>query len=252
MVSRVSPLQVSQDTAATIVVLAADGVLDTSTYRTLRDHIIKAALDEPRAVVVDVDALQVPADSEWTVFPSARWHVGTWPDIPIVLACTDANRRATIRANGVTRYVPVYPTVADALAGIADDPRPVRRRFRIELPAASSILRRARDLVAEQLTAWSHDELTPTASIIATVFVENVLHHTTSAPVLVLESYRRWVALSVQDNSATPAARREDPVGSSDRVSGLAIVAATSRAWGSMPTPHGKTVWAVIGSENRL
>lgn len=35
-------------------------------------------------------------------------------------------------------------------------------------------------------------------------------------------------------------------------VSGLAIVAALSRSWGSTPTANGKTVWAVLGSENRL
>ena len=35
-------------------------------------------------------------------------------------------------------------------------------------------------------------------------------------------------------------------------VSGLAIVDALSRAWGSTPTSSGKTVWAVIGPENQL
>lgn len=35
-------------------------------------------------------------------------------------------------------------------------------------------------------------------------------------------------------------------------VSGLAIVAALSRAWGSSPTSSGKTVWAIIGPENQL
>ncbi len=35
-------------------------------------------------------------------------------------------------------------------------------------------------------------------------------------------------------------------------VSGLAIVDALSRAWGSTPTASGKTVWAIIGPENQL
>lgn len=232
--------------------MTASGVLDTTTYLRLRDRIIKAALDEPPAVIVDVNALRVPADSAWTVFTSARWHVSTWPDIPVVLACADGDRRANIRANGVTRYVPVYPAVADALTATAADPRPVRRRFRAELPAAPPSLRRARELVTEQLTAWSRAELAPVAGVIANTLIENVLQHTTSAPVLLLEYDRARVAISVQDHSDTPATRREDPLGGGDRVSGLAIVAALCRSWGSMPTPHGKTVWAVIGSENRL
>jgi hypothetical protein len=34
--------------------------------------------------------------------------------------------------------------------------------------------------------------------------------------------------------------------------SGLKIVGALCRAWGNAPTPTGKTVWAVIGPENKL
>jgi hypothetical protein len=60
------------------------------------------------------------------------------------------------------------------------------------------------------------------------------------------------VTVSVLDESATPAARHEDRYRGGDRVSGLAIVASVCRAWGSTPTPSGKTVWAVLGPENQL
>jgi hypothetical protein len=70
--------------------------------------------------------------------------------------------------------------------------------------------------------------------------------------VLTLESNGTTVSISVQDGSSTPAARHEDPCRGGERVSGLAIVASVCRAWGSMPTPSGKTVWAVVGPENRL
>lgn len=84
------------------------------------------------------------------------------------------------------------------------------------------------------------------------MFVENVLEHTFSRPALVLESCNGDVTVAVSDESRTPAARREDPVSGAHTVSGLAIVATLSRSWGSMPTATGKTVWAVLGSENRL
>ena len=48
------PLTITADVVRGAVVLTADGVLDSSTYQTLRDVIIKAALDEPDAIVVDV------------------------------------------------------------------------------------------------------------------------------------------------------------------------------------------------------
>jgi anti-anti-sigma factor len=242
---------VSADTAGTVCLLTVDGVLDSSTYLSLRDAIIKAALDEPQAVLVDVNALEVPASSAWSVFTSARWHVSTWPDVPIVLVCGHAGGRSTIARTGVTRYVPVYATVDAALAAVSDGRR-ARLRAGTELPASLASLRRAREFVAEWLREWSHQTLIPVATVIVNVFVENILQHTASAPVLVLESNGDAVTISVQDDSSTPAARHEDPYRGGERVSGLAIVASLCSAWGSTPTPSGKTVWAVIGPENRL
>jgi hypothetical protein len=242
---------VSADTAGTVSMLTVDGVLDSSTYLQLRDAVIKAALDEPQAVFVDVNGLEVPAFSAWSVFTSARWHVKTWPDVPILLVCGHAGRRRTIERSGVTRYIPVHATVEAALAAVTDG-RHARRRARTELPASLASLRRAREFVAEWLGEWSHAELIPVATVIVNVFVENVLQHTASEPMLILESDQKDVYISVQDENSTPAARHEDPYRGGERVSGLAIVASVCRAWGSMPTPSGKTVWAVIGPENQL
>jgi anti-anti-sigma factor len=246
-----SPLAISEDTTGTVSVLTVDGVLDTSTYLKLRDFVIKAALDQPQAVIVDVSALDVPASSAWSVFTSARWHVSTWPDVPIVLVCGHRGQRKTITHVGVPRYVPVHATVEAALAALTNGQRP-RRRARTELPAALASLRSARMFVAEWLADWSHDGLIPVATIVVNVFVENVLQHTAGGPVLVLESDGRAVTISVQDRSSTPAARHEDPRRGGEQVSGLAIVSSVCRAWGSIPTPTGKTVWAVVGPENRL
>lgn len=246
-----SSLVVSADTAGTVIMLTVDGALDSSTYLQLRDAVIKAALDEPQAVFVDVIGLEVPAFSAWSVFTSARWHIKTWPDVPIVLVCGHAGRRRTIERSGVTRYIPVHATVEAALAAVTDG-RHARRRARTELPASLASLRRAREFVAEWLGEWSHAELIPVATVIVNVFVENVLQHTASEPMLILESDQKDVYISVQDENSTPAARHEDPYRGGERVSGLAIVASVCRAWGSMPTPSGKTVWAVIGPENQL
>jgi anti-anti-sigma regulatory factor len=244
-------LLVSADTVDTAILLTVDGVLDSSTYLQLRDAIIKAAVDEPRAVLVDVNALEVAASSAWSVFTSARWQVSAWPDVPVVLVCADAAGRRDIARNGVTRYVPVRADVEDALDAL--DARTERiDRVRFELPASLASLRKARDLVAQWLAAWSRVELIPVATVIVNVFVENVLQHTQSAPVLRLESDGRTVTVAVHDESSFSAIRHEDPLRGGDRVSGLAIVAAVSRVWGSTPTSSGKAVWAVIGPENRL
>jgi hypothetical protein len=126
------------------------------------------------------------------------------------------------------------------------------RETSTELPSSLASLRKARELVAEWLPAWSHVELVPVATVVVNVFVENVLQHTACAPVLVLESDGAAVTISVRDDSSVPAARHEDPRRGGDRVSGLAIIASVCRAWGSTPMPSGKTVWAVLGPENQL
>jgi anti-anti-sigma factor len=251
MGSPVSPMAVSADTAGTVCLLSVDGVLDSSTYCTLRDAVIKAALDEPSAVLVDVDKLGVPTASAWSVFTSARWHVGTWPDVPIILVCSNPGRRRVIARCGVTRYVPVHATIEVALAGL-DTAQHVRRRASTELPASLASLRKGREFVAEWLGNWSQEQLIAVATVIVNVFIENALQYTNMALALILESDGEAVYISVQDASSTPAARHEDPYRGGEQISGLAIVASVCRAWGSTPTPSGKTVWAVIGPENRL
>jgi anti-anti-sigma factor len=248
----VSELTVSSQTADTDCLLTVEGVLDTSTYLKLRDSIIKVALDEPRAVLVDVNALDVPSSSAWSVFTSARWHVSTWPDIPVVLISGRAEHQNTIARTGVTRYVPAHASVEAALATLGDNGPSARRRIRADLPATLASLRAARALVADCLSAWSQHDLIPVATVIVNVFVENVLQHTACEPVVVVESNGTLASISVRDNSVAPAVRHEDPYRGGDPVSGLAIVAAVCRAWGSMHTSSGKAVWAVVGPENRL
>lgn len=252
MARPVSQLAVFPGTAGTARLLTIEGVLDTITYLKLRDAIIKAALEEPAAVLVDVNDLDVSTSTAWSVFTSARWHVSTWPDVPVMLICGQAERRRAVARTGVTRYVPVHTTVDAALAGLSDYGRSIRRRVRAKFPATLASLRTARLMVAECLSAWSQVELATVATVIVNVFVENVLQHTDCAPIVVLETDGTWVSISVQDGSAALAVRHEDPYRGGDPVSGLAIVASLARAWGSMPSSSGKTVWAVVGPENRL
>lgn len=244
-------LTIAADAMGASAVLTPHGVLDSSTYRSLRDRIIKAALEEPQAVIVDVTDLVVPAESAWVVFTSARWHVGTWPEVPIMLVCEHPAGRSAIARNGVTRYVPVYPNLEAAIDSLACVGVPVRRRARAELPAQLTSLSRARELVTEWLTAWSQTELIPVTKVVVTAFVENVLHHTDCMPCVRLEFDGSAVTVAVEDADYAPAGVREH-LRPNEAPSGLRVVAALCRAWGNSPTSTGKTVWAVIGPENRL
>jgi anti-anti-sigma factor len=246
-----SSLSVAARREQSVLVLTVDGVLDPSNSAALRDSIVKATLNEPSAVIVNVSALQVPAESAWSAFVNARWQIDPQADVPIVLVCAQRAAREAIARSGVTHFMPVYPTEKGAMTALGRLARRTVRRADAQLAANLASLRESRRLVREWLTAWSHTELIPVALVVVNVFVENVLEHTGSVPMMRIESDGATATIAVSDGSSAPAQRLPSPATGLD-MSGLAIVAALSRAWGSTPTSSGKTVWAVIGPENQL
>ncbi len=245
-----SEMRISASAVADTRVLTVDGLLDATTYVSLRDAIVKAALDEPSAVIVDVNGLTVRDDSAWAVFTSARWQVAEWLDIPIGLVCDADQGRNALHRNGITRYVPVYATVRSAIAQLAAHGlRRYRRRAAASLPAVQSSVHRSRDLVAQWLTAWSRTDFIHAVSVVASELVEVVLADAGSDLALRLETTGSTVAVAVQYAGMAEPPHRES---SGDAVSGLDLVAASSRVWGSYVSAAGTTIWAVVGPENRF
>jgi len=244
-------LAVAARTEQSVVILTVEGVLDAGNTAALRDSIIEATLGEPSAVVVNVSTLQVPAESAWSAFISARLQIDTRSDVPIVLVCLNRATREAITRSGVTRFTHVYPTEQGAMKALSRLTRRTVRRADAQLAANLASLRESRRLVREWLTDWSQTSLIPVALVVVNVFVENVLEHTGSVPMMRIKSDGVTATIAVYDDSSAPAQRLPSPAKGLD-VSGLAIVAALSRAWGSTPTSSGKTVWAIIGPENQL
>ena len=247
-----SAVEIDLETREAVPILTVQGVLDSSTYRTVRDTVMKAAIDAPRAVIVDINRLRASSASAWTAFTSARWHVSIWPDVPILLVRADLWVQRQITLAGVTRYVPVHSTRELALAAAQGHSFQVRQRARTDLARNISSLDLARTVIADWLTKWDVPTAIPVAATVATVFIENVLDHTASAPALIVQSYQDSVTVAVQDGSSYLPARYEDAARGADIVSGLAIVSALCRTWGAIPTSSGKTVWGLIGQENNF
>lgn len=235
-----------------VPVLVAAGILSSSTYLTLRDAVIKAAVDDPPAVIVDVDRLSSPSPSAWTVLTSARWHVSIWPDVKILLVCAHSGNRRALVTSGINRYLPIHRTREAALGAVHTQALRARERVRTDLPRSREGIELARDVVTYWLSNWDLRGVLPAVATVATALVENVLDHTQSAPGLIVEKYRDTVAVAVEDNTSSLPVRHEDVSRGVDAVSGLAIVSALCRAWGSAPTSSGKTVWAVIGQESQF
>jgi hypothetical protein len=245
-----SPLGLTGSSVHDICVLAVDGVLDDTTYIPLRDAIVEAALDEPRAVIIDVTGLVVRDDPAWAVFTAACWQVTEWPDTPISLVCAHDQGQHALRRNGITRCVPVYPTLQLAVADLsATELRRYRRRARALLPAMKTSTQRCRELTTQWLTAWSRTDFMHTVSIVATELVETALANTDSAFSLRLETNGSTVTVAVQYLGAAPPTG-QNPTGGT--VCGLDLVAATSRVWGSYTAAAANTLWAALGPENRF
>jgi anti-anti-sigma factor len=242
---------VATRTDESVVILTVEGQLDASSSPALRDMIMKITLDQPSAVIVNVSKLHVPAEATWSSFIGVRWQVHTRPDVPIVLVCADRSAREAITRSGVARFMPVYANEKGAMKALGRLSSRTVQHADAELPANLTSLRESRRLVREWLTAWSQSALIPVALVVVNVFVENVLEHTGSVPMMRVETDGTTATIAVSDASSTPALRLPSPDRGID-VSGLAIVDALSRAWGSTPTSSGKTVWAVIGPENQL
>jgi hypothetical protein len=244
------PIRVDVQRRDEALVLTVGGMLDGATYRLLRDAIIEAALDAPRAVIVDVNDLSAPSESAWSVFTSARWHVSIWPDVPILLVCAHPQRRLAISRRGVAPSVPAYPTCESALGAAPERRLHGRWRARTQLPADPVSIGLARASINDWLTARARGDLIPVACTVAAIFIENVLAHTGSAPVLIVENHQDTVTVAVEDGSHLPACLHEDTDLGAETVSGMAIVSALCPAWGSTPMSSGKTVWALLGEEN--
>jgi anti-anti-sigma factor len=248
-----SPSSLAVDTRMdqSVAVLTIAGVLDVGNAAALRDTLIKAVLEQPSAVVVDVNSLRVSSDSGWSTFLGVRWQLDPDLDIPLMLVCSQRATREAIARSGLTRFMPVYSTENGAMKALGRLTRRDVKRAETRLPSNLSSLRESRKLVREWLTEWSQSTLIPVALVVVNVFIENVLEHTGSEPVMRIETDGATATIAVSDANSAPALRLPTPQKGID-VSGLAIVEALSRAWGSTATSSGKTVWAIIGPENQL
>jgi anti-anti-sigma regulatory factor len=224
------------------------GVLDCTTYRWLRDLLIKLAVEQPEALIVDLDELRVANETALTVFSSAWMQTSTWPDVSIMLVATTESQRALLRG-AISHYTPYYPTIDDALAATRSPPP--RRRANLDLAATPTSSRVARVFAREICEEWGIPTCVPEAEAVATELVDNVIQHARTSSEIRLELRKKLLTISVRDGSPHSAVLHER-VGLDRRGNGLRIVADYARAWGCSPHLNGgKVVWAALTTTER-
>jgi anti-anti-sigma regulatory factor len=228
------------------VVVVAEGVLDAGSYGRLRDAVVKAAAEAPRAVIVDVDRLGVRDTAALALFPAVLADITLWPGVPLlIVAANHANHRMLVRYR-MARYVPVHRSLENAIAAIGDPPP--RRVARAELPNGRLSARMAREFVTDWCRRWEVTGVrTADAVQVVGELVDNTMKHTYGPPTVRVELRRGMLTVAVYDDDPAPAhLLMPDPVGP-EAAHGMALIASLSRVWGSNPTRSGgKVVWAVL------
>ncbi|HEU5110950.1 MAG TPA: STAS domain-containing protein, partial [Micromonosporaceae bacterium] len=225
-------------------VVRPHGELNLATYSHLRDALLKSALELPRAVVVDMEGLRVPTDSALVVFSSVCVQVSGWPAVPIVLVATRKLDRLRLRKNSVSRFVPVFASIGEALGGLTTPPH--RRRTLIELTHSAASVGVARQFVEETCHRWGSPGLLPDAVLIASELVENAVRHTGSEPRLRLEQGESTLTVAVYDDDDTLVRMVEPDLTTAVQL-GLVLVDKLAHTWSCAPMlSGGKVVWAVL------
>ncbi|XVS66877.1 ATP-binding protein [Actinosynnema sp. CA-299493] len=225
-------------------VVRPTGRLDLTTYRDLRDGLLKCAVDEPTAVIVRLgDGFECATPAFMAVFATVGLRVAQWPGVPVMLVGESPGHRRALAA-GATGSVPRFTALTTALAAVERPPERTRDETQLPDSLLSGLL--ARHFVRETCQRRHVTHLVHDAVTVATELVENAVRHTRSAPVLRLELRDRLLTVAVRDGSPDPP-REPKPDPPRQGGWGLTIVSALSRTWGCYPWPHGgKVVWAVL------
>lgn len=237
-------IQIAHTARAGCLVATVTGHLGSQSYRTVRDGLVKLAVEQPRALIVDIDELEVGSEPALTVFASAWSRVSIWPEVPILLVASDEVQRQRLRRRTVAHFVPVYRSVEEAIAAVRMPPRRRRRTAEYTPAIASSAL--ARTFVRQTCEDWNCEEWLQDALCVASELVENAVKHAGTNLQLRLESRSGLLTIAVRDGDPHMAVIRQTAAGQPVGY-GLQIVSDLARAWGSSPDlGGGKVVWAVL------
>jgi hypothetical protein len=145
----------------------------------------------------------------------------------------------------VCRYVPVFSTVEQAVAAVAN--RVPCRAINKTLQPTPAALVTGRNMAAWACAAWKVPAVADTARVVMTELLANAVRHARTPMDVRVSLRQRQLHLSVHDHSRAPARltgpnHDQDPGGR-----GLLVVEALATAWGSTPTADGKVVWATLG-----
>lgn len=208
--------------------------------------------DHPEALIVDLSCLSDPrTESAPTWIGAQRAAAALDPPLELALCVPpDLPLADRLQRLGSRQHLPIYARVRQARVAIAGR-LPVGDRMCVAVapePEAPSV---ARNLVGDACREWGLIDLLHPARLVMSELVTNAVEHAGTELTVVVTRRGSGLQLAVADGlDEQPRVielrrpRRGYPL--DERGRGLQTVAATAIAWGSLPTPSGKVVWANV------
>jgi anti-anti-sigma factor len=255
-------VRIDQSTRDGCAILAPVGELDLAAVPSLRQTLLKRLAEQPVAVICDLSGLWSMDSSCATVFATVANHPSSrWPETNLLLCCAQPAVSAVLGRLRMPQFLPVHPSVEDALAHAGTRPL----YLRAELPLGPSVtapsaarrfvvdacwqwrLEEVDDLNDPMARLWAED-LVDRALLVASELATNAVVHTQGPLRLRLELRGERLHLAVYDRSPRLlrlAAEPGDAEAEGGR--GLLVVEQLASAWGVHHPPEGgKVIWCVL------
>lgn len=235
----------SRDGQRDLSIVTADAGPLVDVVKTLVPAVLMALAEQPRALVCDLSALDDGSDEQASalVATSAR-QVRDWPAVKVAMVCRAPGLRDHLRRQPLSEHLLIRATRRQAVLEMTrHEPAAIAYTHVVASATAS---RRCREFVRAACLDWGLAEVVPAACLVASELATNVVLHARTDLDLTVSQYGGLLRIAVRDGShdqplqSPPDSRRMHG-------RGLALVAASSRAWGALPTTDGgKVVWAVL------
>jgi anti-anti-sigma factor len=255
-------VRIDQSTQDGCTILGPVGDLDLAAVPSLRQMLLKRLSEQPVAVICDLSRLESIDSVCAAVFVTVANHPSTWwPETNVLLSGAQPAVAAVLESLGVPQFLPVHPTIEEALAQAVA--RPPYLRDELPLAPSATAPATARRFIGDTCRQWRLDaaedptdrlaqpwveELVDRAVLVASELVTNAVVHSQGPLRLRLELHQERLHLAVYDQSPRLLALATEP-GDLDAEGGrgLLIVDQLASTWGVRHAPGGgKAIWCVL------
>ena len=252
-------LSLARDTVTGMIEMAVQGRwnrrLCLDVYAVLR----KCMAENPSAIIVDLrDLRDLDGESASMWLAAARAAAALQPPAQLALSLPPTRQLASrLRQLGVVRHLPIFVTMPQARAAVAGRLPPTDHLHLGLLPPRPASVGMAGKLVAVACDAWELPAVAEPSRLIMRELVTNAVRHAGTAMSVTVTRRGSGVHLAVVDGdprlpSLTEPVVRRPPGYPGNERHGLWRVHSRASAWGAMPSPNGKVVWAIVRPPRRL